>query len=242
MALDFNSLHVVVTGGTGALGTAVVEQLVDQGATCHIPCFSESELAKFPYKSSDRVRIVAGVNLTDEQSTVDFYRQFGDTGGGPRLWASVHVAGGFAYAPIDTVTGQDFRAQWEMNVLTAFLCSREAVRAMRGQGGAGGRIVNTASRPGLVPALGANMTAYTSAKAAVCALTESLAAEVAPEGIWVNAVAPSIMDTPANRAAMPKADYSTWPKVHEVARTICFLASPMNQTTRGAVVSAYGRA
>jgi NAD(P)-dependent dehydrogenase (short-subunit alcohol dehydrogenase family) len=236
MALAFNSLHVVVTGGTGALGTAVVGQLLDQGATCHVPCLDDAELARFPYTKSDRVRVQTSVNLADEESTIAFYRRFTE---GPRLWASIHVAGGFAMGPVDTVSSQDFRKQWELNTLTCFLCCREAVRYMRASGG---RVVNVASRPGVLPSQGANMVAYTAAKAAVCAMTEALAAELAGEGVWVNAVAPSIMDTPANRAAMPKADYSTWPKVHEVARTICFLASPMNQATRGAVVPVYGKA
>jgi NAD(P)-dependent dehydrogenase (short-subunit alcohol dehydrogenase family) len=236
MALDFNSLHVVVTGGTGALGTAIVEQLVDQGATCHVPCFSESELAKFPYAASERVRVKPGVDLADEAGTRAFYERFAD---GPRLWASIHVAGGFSMGPVDTVTADDFRRQWEMNTLTCFLCCREAIRYMRGHGG---RLVNVASRPGVMPSTGTHMVAYTSSKAAVCAMTESLGAELASEGIWVNAVAPSIMDTPANRSAMPKSDFTSWPKVHEVARTICFLASPLNQSTRGAVVSVYGKA
>src|SRR4029077_7017569 len=73
-------------------------------------------------------------------------------------------------------------------------------------------------------------------------LTVALSEEVAKEGILVNAVAPSIMDTPANRAAMPKADYNAWPKVEEVAATICFLASPDNKVTRGGLVPVYGRA
>jgi NAD(P)-dependent dehydrogenase (short-subunit alcohol dehydrogenase family) len=105
----------------------------------------------------------------------------------------------------------------------------------------GGRIVNVAARPGLEWRTGAGMAAYTASKAAVAALTVALAEEVAKDGILVNAIAPSIMDTPANRAAMPKADYSLWPKVEEVATTILFLASPENRVTRGGVVPVYGK-
>jgi NAD(P)-dependent dehydrogenase (short-subunit alcohol dehydrogenase family) len=85
------------------------------------------------------------------------------------------------------------------------------------------------------------MAAYTATKAAVAALTVALSEEVAKDGILVNAVAPSIMDTPANRAAMPKANYDLWPKVEEVAATILFLASPENRVTRGAIVPVYGK-
>jgi NAD(P)-dependent dehydrogenase (short-subunit alcohol dehydrogenase family) len=85
------------------------------------------------------------------------------------------------------------------------------------------------------------MTAYTVAKAGVAALTVALAEEVAKDGILVNAVAPSIMDTPANRNAMPKGNFNTWPKVEEVAATIVFLASPDNRVTRGAIVPVYGK-
>jgi NAD(P)-dependent dehydrogenase (short-subunit alcohol dehydrogenase family) len=85
------------------------------------------------------------------------------------------------------------------------------------------------------------MVAYTASKAAVAALTVALAEEVVRVGILVNAVAPSTMDTPANRRAMPKADHAAWPKVEEVAATILFLASPENRVTRGAVVPVYGR-
>jgi NAD(P)-dependent dehydrogenase (short-subunit alcohol dehydrogenase family) len=85
------------------------------------------------------------------------------------------------------------------------------------------------------------MTAYTASKAGVAALTAALAEEVAKDGILVNAVAPSIMDTPANRQALPKADYALWPKTDEVAATIAFLASPENLVTRGAIVPVYGK-
>jgi NAD(P)-dependent dehydrogenase (short-subunit alcohol dehydrogenase family) len=106
--------------------------------------------------------------------------------------------------------------------------------------GGGGRIVNVAARPALEWRMGANMAAYAASKAAVAALTVALAEKVAKDGVLVNAVAPSIMDTPANRADMPKADFSAWPKV-EVAETILFLASPENRVTRGAIVPVYGK-
>jgi NAD(P)-dependent dehydrogenase (short-subunit alcohol dehydrogenase family) len=86
------------------------------------------------------------------------------------------------------------------------------------------------------------MAAYTASKAAVAALTVALAEEVAKLDILVNAVAPSTIDTPANREAMPKADHAAWPKADEIARTILFLASPDNRVTRGAVVPVYGKA
>jgi len=130
-------------------------------------------------------------------------------------------------------------AQIDGNLVSCFLCCRAAVNAMLAAGG--GRIVNVTARPALEWRTGAGMTAYTIAKAGVAALTVALAEEVAKDGILVNAVAPSIMDTPANRAAMPKADHAGWPKVEEVAATILFLASPDNRVTRGAIVPVYGK-
>ena len=130
--------------------------------------------------------------------------------------------------------------QVDMNFVTAFLCCRAAVNAI-GKTGAGGRIVNVAARPALEWRSGAGMAAYTASKAAVAALTVALAEEVAKDGILVNAVAPSIMDTRMNREAMPKADHAAWPKVEEVAATILFLASPENKVTRGAIVPVYGK-
>src|SRR5262249_57159173 len=110
-------------------------------------------------------------------------------------------------------------AQIETNFVTAFLCCGAAVKAMT-RSGTGGRIVNVAARAALEWRSGAGMAAYAASKAAVATLTAALAEEVAPLGIWVNAVVPSTMDTPANRASMPKADFAAWPKVEEGAATI----------------------
>ena len=155
------------------------------------------------------------------------------------VWASVHVAGAFAMAPAVDTSAADFRKMFDVKAMTCFLCCREAVRAMRRSGG-GGRIVNVGARPAVVPTGG--MIAYSTSKAAVASITQSLAEEVKPDGILVNAVLPSTMDTPANRAAMPDADFSAWPKVEEVAEAICFLASPANALTTGALVPVFGRA
>ena len=107
-------------------------------------------------------------------------------------------------------------------------------------GGRGGRIVNVGSRAAALPAAGS--VAYTISKAGVGALTQALAVELKGERVQVNAVVPSIIDTAANRAAMPEADHARWPKPVEVAATILWLASPQNSLTSGALVPVYGAA
>ncbi|HVZ53800.1 MAG TPA: SDR family oxidoreductase, partial [Pseudolabrys sp.] len=156
------------------------------------------------------------------------------------LWASIHIAGGFAAGEVADTDKHALMAQLDGNLVSCFLCCRAAVNGML-KGGQGGRIVNVAARPALEWRSGAGMGAYTIAKTGVAALTVALAEEVAKDGILVNAVAPSIMDTPANRAAMPKANFDAWPKVEEVTETILFLASPDNRVTRGAIVPVYGK-
>ena len=229
--MDFRDRHVVVTGGAGALGSAVVAALVEAGARCHVPCFDEAEAKRFRLREHKQVTLTVAGNLADA-AAVD--RAFA---GVAPLWASIHIAGGFAFGPLREADIATIRQQIDMNLVSCLLCCRAAVAAMRG----GGRIVNVSARAGLEWRTGANMTAYTASKAGVAALTAALAEEVAEDGILVNAVAPSIMDTPANRQAMPKADFALWPKVEDVAATILFLASPDNRVTRGAVVPVYGK-
>jgi len=156
----------------------------------------------------------------------------------PPLWASIHLVGGFAMKALVETSYADFEAQWRINTVSCFLCCREAARNMLASG-AGGRIVNVASRAALAPP--SNMAAYVAGKAGVVGLTQSIAAELLADKILVNAVAPSIIDSPANRAAMPKADHASWPTPVEIAQAIVFLASPENTLTSGTVVPVYGR-
>jgi NAD(P)-dependent dehydrogenase (short-subunit alcohol dehydrogenase family) len=231
--MDYRDRQVVVSGGTGALGGAVVGSLVAAGDFCLVPYFHDGEAERFAHKGHERVRLVGGTDLADEAAVARLYA------GVPRLWASIHIAGGFAMAPLVATDKKMLMAQLEMNLASCFLCCRAAVAAMKASGG--GRIVNIVARQALEPRTGAGMTAYTASKAAVAALTQALAQEVAGDGILVNAIAPSIMDTAQNRKDMPKADVTLWPKVEEVAATILFLASPENRVTRGAVVPVYGK-
>jgi NAD(P)-dependent dehydrogenase (short-subunit alcohol dehydrogenase family) len=230
---DFSGKAVVVTGGTGALGSAVVGALITAGASCTVPYVHEAEAARFPFRNNGKAKLIKVSDLSDEAQVAKVYQD-------ATPWASIHIAGGFAMGEVAKTDKAALMAQLDTNLISCFLCCRAAVNTMRASGG--GRIVNVAARPGLEWRAGAGMAAYTVAKAGVAALTVALAEEVAKDGILVNAVAPSIMDTAANRIAMPQADFSAWPKVEDVAATILFLASPDNKVTRGAVVPVYGKA
>ena len=224
--------HVVVTGGTGALGQVVVDRLLEAGMICHVPSHRADGGVSAGH---DRLHIVAGVDLTSDAAVTGFYAAI------PDLWASVHLAGGFAMAPIASASGADFLRMIEMNALTTFLCCRAAVEGMR-KTGLGGRIVNVTARPGLDPRKGAQMVAYAAAKAAVATITQALAEEVKADRILVNAIAPSTIDTPANRAAMPGSDPSKWLSADAAAEAILQLISPANMEISGALLPLYARA
>ncbi len=220
--------RVVVTGGAGALGAGVCRALVAAGAEVHVPLVDDhgGDLAALG------VRLTPRVNLVDQAQVEAFYAAVGP------LWGSIQLAGGFAMAPIASITLADFRQQLELNAVTCFLACREAVRSIRAAGG-GGRIVNVAARAVLRPT--ASMAAYIASKGAVAALTQALAAELVDENILVNAVLPSLIDTPANRRAMPTEDFARWPTPAQLASTILHLVSPDNALQSGALVPVYGR-
>jgi NAD(P)-dependent dehydrogenase (short-subunit alcohol dehydrogenase family) len=231
MSEALSGRHVVLTGAAGGVGPAVLDVLLAAGADCHVPVRGPARALR----AHARVHVVELVDLGDEAAVTSFYAAR------PPLWASVHLAGGFKAAPLAETSLADLRAQLDINTTTAFLCCREAARNMRANpGGGGGRIVNVGSRAAVVPSEGS--IAYTIAKAAVGALTQAAAAELAADGILVNAVLPSTIDTAANRAAMPAADHTRWPKPHEIAAAIAWLISPANTLTSGALIPVYGRA
>ncbi len=229
---DFEGLHCVVTGGTGALGTAVVARLADAGAEVHVPCVLEEERDRFALSDHERVHLEFPVELTDEGAVASFYE------GIEPLWASVHIAGGFAFTPLAELRAADVDAQMRMNVSTCLLCCREAALRMRD----GGRIVNVTARPALDGRQGANLSAYAASKAAVANATEVLSSELLGAGVLVNAIAPSVMDTPTNRRSMPDADFGSWVAPGDAAEVVAFLASPRNRVVSGALVPVYGQA
>lgn len=235
MSSAFEGKVVVVTGGTGALGGAVLARLLDAGAYCHVPTRHALAPKGFVFAEQERVRLAPGVDIGDAASVDSFYASV------PDLWASIHLAGTFAGSPIADADAHVFAELMDANAKSAYLCCRAAARTMLGSA-IPGRIVNVTARPGLDPRKGAGMSAYAASKAAVAATTVALAEELKGSGILVNAVAPSTLDTAANRAAMPKADFTRWVSLDAAAEAIVHLASPRNAAVSGALVPLYGRA
>lgn len=229
MSTDLSNRNVVITGGTGALGRAVVDNLLESGAHCWIPCIKEIDLE---LDKHERVHQKANVDLSNEASTQEFFSFV------PSIWASIHIAGGFAMAGIEDTSFADFERMWLMNTASCFLSCREAIGRMREKGG-GGRIVNVAARPALEPVGG--MIAYTTSKAGVASMTQCLAKEMANESIAVNGIVPAIINTASNRGAMPDADHTSWPTPEEIANAVAFLVSPTNATTSGTLLPVYGK-
>jgi NAD(P)-dependent dehydrogenase (short-subunit alcohol dehydrogenase family) len=164
--MTYRDRAVVVTGGTGALGTAVVGALLAAGAVCHVPYIDEQKIQRFPHRDNERVKLVAGCDLADEAGVARLFDGIDD------LWASIHLAGGFAMSPLAETDKAGLMAMIDTNLVSCYLCCRAAIRAMA-RHGAGGRIVNVAARHALEPRTGAGMTAYTVSKAGVAARTEA---------------------------------------------------------------------
>ena len=238
--MDLKEKSAVVTGGAGALGGAVVAALLDAGARVSVPARKSGELDRLRQRlrlGSDAALSGAVVDLTDETAVADYAASVSEERGG--LDILINAAGGFAGGkPVHETPWSLWQEQLDSNLKTAVLASRAAVPHMIGRGG--GAIVNVSSRPATQD--GRNIAAYAAAKRALLQLTDAMAAELLDENITVNAVLPSTIDTPANRKAMPKADFSKWVRPEEIARVILFLAGPDARIVSGAHVPVYGRA
>ncbi|MCX4245671.1 3-oxoacyl-ACP reductase FabG [Paraliomyxa miuraensis] len=225
--------HVLVTGGSGGLGTAVTALMLAKGAQVTVPVVDDRQVAHLRHDlgaDADRVA-TPRADLRDEaevQRVIDAM---------PRVDAALCLVGGFAMGPTDAFAVEDLRAQLELNVVTTFLVIKHALRRMKETGY--GRIVTVGSRAAVEPPGG--LAAYAAAKAAVVALTKSVAEETRQLDITANCVLPSVIDTPANRAAMGDADASQWVTPRRLAESIAFLASEAAGELRGGTLPVYGR-
>ena len=223
----------VVTGGTGALGRHVVLALVERGWRVHVPWVSAGEVdALRDLLGEDMGRVTTTeADLTDPAGVDAVLARVGAREG--RLDALCSLVGAFAAGAVEATEPGTWRRMIDLNATTAFLAARAAVPLLRRSGG--GRIVHVASIPALEG--GAGVSAYAASKAAVVGLTRSLAKELRPDRITVNAVAPTILDTEDNRAAMPDADRSRWLQPREIARVVAFLVSPDAAVVTGSVLT-----
>ncbi|MGD8320850.1 MAG: SDR family NAD(P)-dependent oxidoreductase [Gemmatimonadota bacterium] len=222
----------VVTGGTGALGEAVVETLLGDGWTVHVPVHGETgseKLASLPGAES-RLRLTRA-DLTDPEEVDRLIATVRSKDG--RLDLLCNLVGGFAMGSVVDTAPETWARMMDMNATTTFLAVRAAAPLLQASGD--GRIVNVAAAAALGGAT-ADMSAYLAAKSAVVSLTRNLARELAPRHITVNAVAPTIIDTPSNRNAMPDADRATWLAPGEIARVVRFLAGPDAAVVTGNVI------
>ncbi len=228
-------MSALVTGGTGGLGTAVVARLLADGWRVVVPWVAEHELARVERRPG--LELVHADLFAEEEVRGVVATAAGDPE--TPLRGVVNLVGGFATGgrvhetPID-----EFRAQFRLNLEPTYLVIQAALPPLLAAGG--GSIVCAGTRAALRPFPGA--AGYISSKAAVIAFVKALAVEYRNDLIRANAILPSVIDTAANRAAMPDADFERWVKPAEIAGVVAFLLSDDSAPTSGAEVPVYGRA
>ena len=237
MSAKFEGKAVLVAGGTGGLGRAVTLAFLEEGAKVIATYRKQEEL--------DTLKIRAGVNtaqldgvavdVTDEAAVRQLIEKI--VGKYRRLDAMVNTVGGYAGGTkLWELETKVFDQMLALNLRSGYALSRAAVRAMLKEGH--GAIVNVASKAAVDHAGGT--AAYAASKSAAVALLDSLAADLKGSGVRVNTILPSIIDTEANRKAMPKADFAKWPKPEDIARVILFLCSDDARVIHGAAIPVYG--
>ncbi|HVZ09156.1 SDR family oxidoreductase [Rhodopila sp.] len=228
----FTDLPIIVTGAAGNVGGAAARLLAERGARVAavdmVKDRLEAAVAALPH--AERHLACAGVDLLDPAACAALVARVTASFGG--LYGVVTTVGGFAMAPLDQTGLADWDRMFALNVKTTWAIYQAAVPALRARGG--GALVGVGSVAGLKG--GAQMAPYAATKAAVLRLTESLADELRSEHIRVNAVMPTTIDTPQNRAAMPDADTTRWVTPEQVAETMLFLLSGAASGVTGQLV------
>ncbi len=227
MGYDFGGSTVVITGATGGLGRAVTGAYLDAGAS--VVAVARSKPTELGDGSSLQLM---QVDVLDEASVADLFSRM------PAVTALVNLVGGYAPGrPVSELDLATFEGQLAINLKSAFLLTKHALRVMVPNGG--GKIVHVASREAVRS--GRNAFAYSASKQGVVRLVEAVAAESRASNIKINCVLPGTIDTPANRAAMPNADHSNWVRPEEIAKVLVFLTSSDAEPISGAAIPVYGK-
>ena len=227
--------RIVVTGAFGILGAAVAKAAAAGGDRIALLDFAPEPPDGLVADCGPGAFVLSGVDLTDPASAHLAVNAAASALGG--IDALLNIAGGFSWQTLADGDAETWERLYRLNVATAANACRAALPHLRGS--LAGRIVNVGANAALRS--GAGMGAYAASKAGVHRLTESLAEELKADGITVNAVLPSILDTPANRADMPKADPALWVSPAELSAVILFLASEAASAVTGALVPVTGR-
>jgi NAD(P)-dependent dehydrogenase (short-subunit alcohol dehydrogenase family) len=224
---------IVVTGGFGVLGNALGQQLRAHGA--HVALLDRANTASAQITDDATSLSLGGVDLTSIESATAALKQTGEHFG--RIDGLVNVAGGFAWETLESGSLATWDRLYQMNLRTAVVTSQAVLAHLFA--GEGGRIVNVSAQASVKAGMG--MGAYAASKAGVARLTEALAEELKDRNITVNAVLPSIIDTPTNRSDMADADFSRWVSPKQLASVIAFLLSDAADAVTGACLPVSGR-
>ena len=221
-----------ITGASGVLGSAVAKAAAEAGARVAVIDFAKTAPVE---PAGPGVFFQGGVDLTDAVAAGAAIDAVADHFGG--VDALLNIAGGFSWETHEGGGWETWHRLFQMNVQTASNACRAAIPHLKRS--ATGRIVNVGANAARKAGVG--MGAYAASKAGVHALTEALAEELKGDGVTVNAVLPSIIDTPTNRADMPKADFASWVTPAELAAVMLFLASEQASGVTGALIPVTGR-
>jgi NAD(P)-dependent dehydrogenase (short-subunit alcohol dehydrogenase family) len=237
MNINFSDKIVLVSGGTGGLGNAVSLAFLGEGARVAVTYRKEEEYAALKIAAGAQAAALEGslVDVTDERASAELVTGIVARHG--RLDALVNTVGGYAGGvPLWQLETKVFDAMLSLNLRSGYALARAVLPAMLEQ--RHGSVVNVAAKAAFDH--GAGAAAYAASKAAAVALMDSLAADTKGTGVRVNSILPSIIDTAANRKAMPNADFAAWPKPEEIAQVILLLCSDNAAVIHGAAVPVYG--